>query len=95
MLIYDGSGRHITGIPARDLTDDEITQLARNLSMEEQGFIDLMLERGLYSLPHAVTESKQTWQHTPMVEPIQPETWQWTSDIEGALPTTDENEEGE
>ena len=48
-LKYIGDGRHITGIPAQDLTDEEITRLAGIFNYSDVDFIALLIERGLYS----------------------------------------------
>ena len=48
MLKYIGGGRHITGIPAQDLSDEDISRLAADFSLQEADFIALMIERGLY-----------------------------------------------
>ena len=48
-LIYIGNGKHITGIPARDLSADDISRIAGDLSMPETELIDLLILRGIYS----------------------------------------------
>ena len=60
MLKYIGDGRHITGIPAQDLTDEEITRLAGVFDSSEADFIALLIERGLYSQPKTTPKMKQT-----------------------------------
>lgn len=54
MLTYIGNGKHITGIPARDLTDTDISRIAGELSMPENELIELLILRGIYSRPAQV-----------------------------------------
>jgi hypothetical protein len=42
MLIYSGSGEHKVGIPARDLSDEEV---------EQNGGEELLIATGLYIKP--------------------------------------------
>ena len=49
MLKYIGDGRHITGIPAQDLTDEDISRLAAVFNYSGADFNALLIERGLYS----------------------------------------------
>ncbi len=48
-LKYIGDGKHITGIPAQDLTDEDISRLAAVFNYSEADFIALLIQRGLYS----------------------------------------------
>lgn len=47
-LKYNGNGGWIAGIPARDLEDNEVTQLASDLFISEHDLITLLTARGLY-----------------------------------------------
>lgn len=47
-LKYNGNGGWITGIPARDLDDNEVTQLASDLFVSVDDLITLLTARGLY-----------------------------------------------
>ena len=51
MLKYIGDGRHITGIPATDLDDTQISDLAEIFNLTPTSFEDLLIERGLYARP--------------------------------------------
>lgn len=57
-LTYNGSGEHITGVPAQDLTQDDITRLAGDFNLSEQATIDLLCSRGLYSAPKPTPKRK-------------------------------------
>lgn len=63
-LTYIGNGKHITGIPARDLTADDISRIAGDLAMPESELIELLISRGIYSRPvtkaSKKTEPKET-----------------------------------
>lgn len=49
-LSYKGGGRHITGVPAQDLSDDDITHIARDVfNLSEADTIKALLGSGLYS----------------------------------------------
>lgn len=51
-LKYIGKkNQHITGVPARDLEDNEITELAVIFHLTDKSFIDLLIERGIYEAP--------------------------------------------
>lgn len=50
-LIYKGTPpAHITGVPARDLSNDDITQLAANRNISTEQLIEELTARGLYAL---------------------------------------------
>jgi len=51
MLEYRGDGRqHITGIPARDLTEDEIETMANARGCAPADIVDDLTAHGLYEL---------------------------------------------
>jgi 2-iminoacetate synthase ThiH len=51
ILEYQGDGRqHITGIPSRDLTEDEVNALALSRGMALEDVIDDLTAHGLYTL---------------------------------------------
>lgn len=59
MLKYMGSGEHITGIPAQDLSDEEITRLAGVFDLDEDTLIEQLTSRGLYSRPKQKRSNKK------------------------------------
>lgn len=49
-LIYQGKqGEYIAGIPARDLTDEEVNRYALEWGYGQDAFIALLTRRGLYA----------------------------------------------
>ena len=58
ILKYNGTGEHITGVPAQDLTQDDIARLAGEYDLTEQATIDLLCSRGLYSAPKPIAKRK-------------------------------------
>lgn len=58
-LLYTGNGKHITGIPARDLETNDISRIAGDYGMPETELIELLITRGIYSRPPQV-KSKVT-----------------------------------
>lgn len=58
MLEYIGNGKHITGIPARELSNEEILTLAESFGMTEKEFTSLLIERGLYKEPKQPSKAK-------------------------------------
>jgi hypothetical protein len=50
-LKYDGKGKYIMGIPARDLDEQDIEMLiASGMFDNEQAVIDALTSKGLYSM---------------------------------------------
>lgn len=63
MLTYNGDGsQHVTGIPARDLTEDELNMIARRYELPTGALIAQLTAQGLYSVvtpPHAVIKDEK------------------------------------
>ncbi|MEO0595067.1 MAG: hypothetical protein AAF126_03055 [Chloroflexota bacterium] len=51
MLKYVGDGKYIMGIPARDLSDDEIDSLRKERGQTKTQFIKEITRGGLYFVP--------------------------------------------
>lgn len=66
-LTYRGNGEGIDGIPARDLTDDDLIQIAANWQLTVDETKQLLTRRGLYSSP---AQSKKTKQPEPPIEDV-------------------------
>lgn len=60
MLKYNGSGEHITGVPAHDLSDEEITRLAGDFNLDEDTLVAQLTSRGLYSVQKPKQSKKKT-----------------------------------
>jgi hypothetical protein len=58
-LKYIGDGKFITGIPAGDLTDDEITSLAGDFLLSVDDFEELLIQRGIYTTTAKKQAKKQ------------------------------------
>lgn len=61
VLIYKGTGEHITGVPAQDLSQDDLDRLVSGLvfsSTDEA--IQLLTARGLYALPEKTKPKAKT-----------------------------------
>jgi hypothetical protein len=54
-ITYIGDGQHISGIPARDLTDVEVQRLADEHHMLLPDFVDMLTQRGLYTVEETIT----------------------------------------
>lgn len=52
-LKYTGNGRHIMGIPARDLADDELESIANRDGVDPVALADELTAGGLYELVEA------------------------------------------
>jgi hypothetical protein len=69
-LIYNGHGEGIAGVPARDLTDSEISKVAADWQQTVDETTQLLCSRGLYSHP---AQPKKTKQAEPLSEPVDSE----------------------
>lgn len=50
-LMYKGTPpAHITGVPARDLSNDDISRLAADFNLSTEKLIKQLTARGLYAL---------------------------------------------
>lgn len=50
-LIYKGTPpAHITGVPARDLSNDDISRLAADFNLSPEQLVQQLTARGLYEL---------------------------------------------
>ena len=58
MLTYNGNGEHITGIPAQDLSDEDIARIAGDFHLTVDALIEQLTSRGLYSAPKSSRKSK-------------------------------------
>ena len=58
MLKYIGDGEHITGIPAQDLTDDDIKRIARQSNVSASVITEQLINTKLYELPKAPKKPK-------------------------------------
>ena len=55
-LKYIGKGKSILGLPARDLSDDDIESYSQAIGMSNKGTVSILIERGLYkALPKQKT----------------------------------------
>jgi hypothetical protein len=72
-LKYNGHGEGIPGVPARDLSDTDITRIAGDFLLSPDETIALLTSRGLYSV---VKDSKAKRQSKPdeIPEPLEEET---------------------
>lgn len=59
-LIYNGHGEGIIGIPARDLTETDIIQIAEMWQLSIIETTDLLCSRGLYAAPVQPKKTKHT-----------------------------------
>lgn len=57
-LKYIGKGKHIMGLPARDLSDDEIESYAKSIGFTVGTTQTLLVDRGLYKSPPKKKDSK-------------------------------------
>ena len=51
MLIYTGKGAHLVGVPARDLTDEDVKELSLNEAE--------LIKSGIYEKPKAPPKTKE------------------------------------
>lgn len=59
-LKYIGAGKSIDGIPAQDLSDEEIKRHCQRYNLSPSQFEGLLIERGLYSFhAHAKETTKK------------------------------------
>jgi hypothetical protein len=72
-LKYNGNGEWLNGIPARDLSDNEVTQIASDLFISTDDLIRLLTSRGLYSVV-AASKPKRNLKTDDIPEPIDEET---------------------
>lgn len=59
-LRYIGNGKHITGIPARDLDASDLVSVAVYLDMTVNDASALLVARGLYALDTPKLKTKKT-----------------------------------
>ena len=55
-LKYVGNGKHITGVPARDLTKTDIDQLLGRMFINETDAIKALTKTGLYCTVKSTTK---------------------------------------
>lgn len=60
ILSYNGNGEGINGVPARDLYEADINDIAILWEISRDELISQLTSRGLYSLPMQRTKSKQS-----------------------------------
>lgn len=73
-LTYNGSGEGINGVPARDLTEPDIIQIAAMWQLSIIDTTNLLCSRGLYSRPTQPKKTKQAEPPTEIVsEPVDKE----------------------
>lgn len=63
-LIYTGDGKYIMGVPAQDLSDEDISRLAESFGKSNATYIDELIGSGIYEKPKPKPTKKA--QDTPV-----------------------------
>lgn len=67
MIVYVGPG-HITGIPARDLTDDDIAELMAIYDMSRDDLLEMLTLHDLYATLVALDEAAEATEEEALTE---------------------------